>query len=97
MATTKTNWQQAAETALQEGYRPGNAWERMLDRHVQRFLPELRAELAQDYQAYLQVTTHGAKELYHRLLDEGSDPMAARELAMAQLLPVPEDERHLAT
>jgi hypothetical protein len=52
-----TSWKTRAKAAVKAGYIPGNAWERMLARHLNRLFPEKVAELQKtgDLEAYLRV------------------------------------------
>jgi hypothetical protein len=52
-----TYWQSRAQEAIAAGYMPGNQWERMLGRALQRSRPELVQELGSDLEAYLQTMT----------------------------------------
>lgn len=83
-------WQELAAALVD--YHPGNQWERMLERHLRQFFPELVSELASNLPAYLSVQTASAMDLAERLEDQGTPPDAARELALSQLLPTPPDE-----
>jgi hypothetical protein len=65
----------------------------MLSRHLNRLFPELVSQLGKDLTAYLVVKTNAALNLQTQLREAGSPPEAARETALAELLPVPEDER----
>lgn len=87
-----SQWQRMAAEAIENGYQPGNSWERSLKRHLERLFPELVKELGSDLESYLQVQTHDAMDLATRLEDEGTPPQMARELAMQRLYPTPEDE-----
>src|SRR5262245_8803445 len=89
---TMPTWKERAERARQEGYLPGNGWERMLERSLRRTRPNLVAELeqSQSLPEYLQVMTHNAMNLAERLEDQGAPPEVAREMAMQQLLNLPD-------
>ena len=91
--TLKT-WNQRAEEAIQAGYEPGGPWEMMLKRHMMSCFPALVAELEAtgSFVPYLQTMTASAKDLYATMLEQGTKPMAARELAMDRLLPKPPEE-----
>lgn len=79
------NWKASAQRAQAEGYLPGNHWEQMLRRGMN---DSLKVELQRtgDLEAYLQTRTHRAMEEYDRLLEEGTPPQTARELALEDLL-----------
>src|ERR1700731_3677544 len=85
-------WKERANEAIKEGYVVRNQWERMLEKHLKKFFPDLVRELANDLPAYLIVQTYNAMSMANRLEDEGTDPHTARELAMADLLPRAPDE-----
>ena len=87
-------WKEAAERARQAGYHPGNPWERMLRKHLLLHFPNLAHELGPELNDYLQAEVHRVMTMEDQLLDGGTDPQAARELAMAELLREPEGERH---
>ena len=85
------NWKQKAFQAKREGYVPGQ-WQRMLDRHLRQFFPELVQELGPEYQDYL-VSQVYDNLLYHEsLLSNRFPPESARELALESLLPRTPDE-----
>jgi len=86
------NLAEMAKAALKDDYQRGNPWETMLARHLREHLPELVESLGKDLQNYLIVQTHDAQTLFRRLTDEGTNPFTAKELAMAQLFPIPADE-----
>ena len=88
-----TTWKQRAAEAIKAGYQPGNGWERMLERHLKGMFSDLVKELGSDLKHYLAVQTNDALEMYHRLTEQGTNPEAARELAMQQLLPKTPDEQ----
>jgi|GEM_PF-2896798 len=85
-------WQEQASDAIKEGYVVRNQWERMLEKHLKKFFPDLVRELANDLPAYLIVQTYDAMSMANRLEDEGTDPHTSRELALADLLPKAPDE-----
>ena len=88
-------WGQRARQAVQEGYRPGNPWEKSLQRHLeQNFLDQVR-ELRRsgELKAYLQVMTWAAMQLAESLEERGTPPDVARELALDQLLPTPPEQQ----
>ena len=80
------DWQATAARLIRNGYAPGNAWENLLRRSLAASNPGLERELGPACPAYLAVRTARAKEMYERLLGQGTDPQTARELAMAELL-----------
>ena len=82
-------WKELAEEARADDYQPGNHWERMLDRHLKANFPALVKELGKQYQDYLQARTNEVMNLEVTMIHQGTDPQAARELAMQDLLPVP--------
>jgi hypothetical protein len=84
---TMPDWKAEAQQAKSQGYIPGGAWEQMLNRHLRSLFPDLVEKLGNDYQSYLQVQTHLAVEKYLDLKEQGADELAARELALEQLLP----------
>jgi|GEM_PF-3646269 len=82
---TTVNWKAEAEKAKADGYVSGH-WEILLRQSIERKNPALVKELGSDFQAYLIVQTSRAVDLYSNLIDEGTDPQTARELAMSELL-----------
>ena len=86
-------WKQRAAEARKEGYLPGNAWELQADRHYQRCFPALVKELGKEYKDFLQVKTSAALDLMDNLIDSGTHPEAAWELARAELFQVPPEEQ----
>jgi hypothetical protein len=80
------SWPERAAEARAAGDLPGNGWELMPRRSLERTRPELLADLAPEVKAYLEVRTASAMDLAERLEDQGTSPEVARELAMAQLL-----------
>lgn len=92
------SWKDQAKAILLSGdYLQGGPWQLMLQRHLERLFPKLVQDLkaAGDYPSYLMVQTSAALDLYAKLANEGSHPEDARELALAQLLPRPQDELDL--
>jgi hypothetical protein len=79
-------WAQRAAEAVKAGYLPGNSWEGMLRRSLERTRPELVKELGSELKAYLQVQVASALDLLERLESQGTPPEAAREAALKQLL-----------
>ena len=90
-------WRQKADEAVNQGYMPGNAWERELGRHLESLFPQLVKELGKDLEAYCQVQTWEAMELADRLENQGTPPDVARDLAREQLLPRPPVEQGQTT
>jgi hypothetical protein len=88
-----STWEAKANEAIKEGYVVRNQWERMLEKHLKKFFPDLVRELANDLPAYLIVQTYDAMSMANRLEDEGTDPHTARELALADLLPTPPEDQ----
>lgn len=91
--TNKSDWKARAAQAKKEGYLPGNPWEKMLQRHLERLFPLLVKELGPDLKPYCQTMTSEAMDLADKLENQGTDPETARELAMDRLLPKPPDEQ----
>ena len=91
-ATLQTNWKAKAKEAIQAGYQAGNPWERMLEGQMNRCCPQLVRDLGSDLQPYLQVRTSDAMDQEELMLDQGTDPQIARELALTALLEVPLEE-----
>lgn len=87
-----TNWQEKAKEAVEQGYQPGNNWEAMLGRHLNRCFPDLVKELGKDLQAYLRAATFEAMLFCEKLEDQGTPNQTAEELALQQLLQTPPDE-----
>lgn len=81
-----------AEKAVAEGYRPGNNWEKWLERHMREHLPVLTKELGSDFAAYLTTRTADALDLENRLILDVTEPRLARELAIRELLPLAESD-----
>ena len=90
--TASDFWTTRAKKAIESGYEPGNPWEDLLRRSVQRCRPKLVEELGDEFAAYLQVRTADAMRLYDRLIEQGTPEDVAHELAMADLLPVHLDD-----
>lgn len=67
-------------------YRPGNQWETLLRRAVARDRPQLAKELGAELEPYLRVRTADALTQYEQLVDQGTPPDTAREIALAELL-----------
>lgn len=88
-------WAEKAQRERAKGYRPGNHWERQLRKHLTEIFPALVKELGKDFENYLQSITADVMELYQTMLDQGTDPQAARELAMAELLPAEPEKTEL--
>jgi len=86
-------WKDWAAQEIVDGY-SGSPWQAMLDRHLRSLFPELVKELEAtgDYQSYLIVKTANAVNGYVEMIQQGTPPMMAKELTMAELLPVPPDE-----
>lgn len=86
MATkTSSNWKARAQKELKAGYIAGS-WQGMLDRALRENRPELVKELGQDYQNYLIVMVAQARDHQQTLLQQGTNPHAARELAIQDLM-----------
>lgn len=83
MATT--NWKTLADKMKADGYTAGS-WEAMLRKAVERANPDLVKELGTDYPFWAIVRTQQARNLYHRLMDEGTPAQDARNLALDELL-----------
>src|SRR5262245_35618249 len=64
-------WTQRARLAREQGYLPGNPWERLLRRTIERTRPYLLRQLGPEAESYLQVRVAGAMELAERLEDRG--------------------------
>lgn len=92
-----TNWQEKAKEAVDQSYQPGNNWESMLRRHLNRCFPDLVKELGDDLEAYLRATTFEAMLMCERLEDQGTPTDVAEELARDQLLQRPPDEQERTT
>jgi hypothetical protein len=89
MSKTRTNWQKAAKQAIANGYQPGNAWESLLRKSLERSRPELIQALGKELEHYLQAKTARAQEMYETMVsDQGMPGEVARELAMNELLEV---------
>ena len=88
----KTDWKRLAAKAIQEGYLSGNPWELDLKRHLERLFPALVKELGPAFPHDLQVQTSNAMDFEDQILDSGTHPETARELARDRLLPKPPDE-----
>jgi hypothetical protein len=89
MSKTKTNWQRVAKQAIANGYQPGNAWETILRKSLERNRPELVKQLGNNLEHYLQAKTSRAQEMYETMVSEQGMPgEVARELAMNELLEV---------
>lgn len=86
-------WKAAAAAAEEAGYLAGNDLEKSLERHLRRLFPDLVTELGADLTPYLEVQVHLAHERMYRMEDQGMDPQAAREMALADLYPTPPDEQ----
>ncbi|HEV3440621.1 MAG TPA: hypothetical protein VG122_24915 [Gemmata sp.] len=83
----KSIWKEAAEKAKADNYQPGNAWESILRKSLQRSKPELVQELGPDLENYLITKTARAQEMYRTMTcDQGMPADVAKELAMAELL-----------
>lgn len=81
----KANWKALAAKAVEEGYFPGS-WEGMLRKSIERANPALVKELGADFPAYLIVCTARARDLNETLLEQGTPPQDARNLALQDLL-----------
>lgn len=71
------------QAARLKDYRPGNAWESLLRRAMS---PAKAAELGPDLEPFLRVQTSRALDQYELMLDQGTAPQVAQELARADLL-----------
>lgn len=87
-----TNWKALADKAVEEGYQPGNEWEAMLRRHLNRCFPERVKELGPNLESYLRAATFEAMLFAERLEEQGTPNQDAEELALRQLLPTAPDE-----
>ena len=81
----ETFWKELAKQEIKAGYIPGS-WQGLLDRSLQESRPELVKELGEDYQSYLIVQVAAARQAQQDLLEQGTNPQTARELAMRELL-----------
>ncbi len=86
-------WSEGAAQAIKDGYLPGS-WQPMLDRYLKENFPNLVQELEAlgDYENYLVTRVEGAREKQSLMIEQGTAPQAARELALAELLPAPSEE-----
>lgn len=88
------SWKQWAAAAKAEGYRPKNEWENLLRKHLETYMPELKADLEKDgeYEDYLVTKAARAVNQYQQMLSEGVPIPSARELVAESLLPIPKEE-----
>lgn len=83
----KVNWKAEAAKAREQGHIPGGPWEKSLERHLQNNCPKLVKELGEDLPSFLQATTFQAGERMGELLDQGTNPESAQELALNEMYP----------
>lgn len=81
-----SEWQKWAAEARKAGYEPGGEWENLLRKSVRRARPKLVKELGDDFEAYLQVQAARAERQYRMLIEQGTPPDIAAELARSELL-----------
>ncbi len=57
---------------------------------MKNHLPEMVKELGEDYKSFLIAKTQSAFNQYESLLEAGTPPQEASELAKAELFPIPQ-------
>ena len=86
------NWKGWAAEAMEQGYLPGNEWEKMLERHMKANLPDVTREFQEEgeFQEFLTARTWAAMQMQESLVADGTPFETARELALKDLFPEPD-------